>query len=238
VRSKRFIKFCERFEKFWFEFELKRFDFAKSLKNKKKKKKRKLSYLSAQRPTGPHKLLPQRPASAPSILFPPQPLTPGPHLSAPPSPSFLPFPFPGFTDRAPPRSSPRLAASSTFSFPPSKPIKTIIPRNQIPFRFLLFSPSLAPLRRVARRPSMARPLAAFPPSVPPLFLPLSLFKVEPELSLSLSLLFALASHLHALDHHLRPALPPYLRRRWRRSSPVKGSPPPSLLSIFCCVVAH
>jgi hypothetical protein len=162
--------------------------------------------------------------------FSPQPLTPGPHLSAPPSPSFLPFPYPSFTNRAPPRSSPRLAVSSTFSFPPSKPIKTIIQRNQIPFRFLPFSPSLAPLCRVARRPSMARPLAAFPPSVSLLFIPLSLFKVEPELSLSL--LFALASRLHALDHQLCPALPPCLRRRWRSLSPVKGSPAPFLLSIL------
>jgi hypothetical protein len=59
---------------------------------------------------------------------------------------------------------------------------------------LPFSPSLAPLRHVARRPSMARPPAAFPPSVSPLFLPLSLFKVEPELSLP-----SLHSH-HAFTH--------------------------------------
>jgi hypothetical protein len=54
VKSKRFIKFCERFEKFWFEFELKRFDFEKGLKKKNKKKEKK-TFLpfspAAHRPT-------------------------------------------------------------------------------------------------------------------------------------------------------------------------------------------
>jgi hypothetical protein len=58
VRSKRFIKYCERFEKFWFEFELKRFDFEKSLKRKKEKRKRNLTSLLAQPAHGPPNLLP------------------------------------------------------------------------------------------------------------------------------------------------------------------------------------
>jgi hypothetical protein len=65
-------------------------------------------------------------------------------------------------------------------------------------------PFLGPTTRNARQPPMTRPPATVPFRFPSLS-PLSLFKVEPELSLSP---FALASCLHALEHHIHPAPPP------------------------------
>jgi hypothetical protein len=38
VKSKIFIKFCEKFEGFWFEFDLKRIELKKSLEKEKRKK--------------------------------------------------------------------------------------------------------------------------------------------------------------------------------------------------------
>jgi hypothetical protein len=85
-----------------------------------KKRKRKPHLLTFQ-PSGPPRLLPQRPVSAPSFSFSPHPLTPGPHLSAPPYPFFLP-PLP-FLCSTRSRTAAALAAPVQLS-PPSFPSLT------------------------------------------------------------------------------------------------------------------
>jgi hypothetical protein len=87
VKSKRFINFCEKFEGFWFEFDLKRNYIEKRL-GKKKKKEREQPYLSAQRPAFPSPAAAHAPPRHP-FLFSFLSLTRRPRLSV----LLLPLPF-------------------------------------------------------------------------------------------------------------------------------------------------
>jgi hypothetical protein len=107
VKFKKFIKFCEKFERFCLNLNFKVL-IEKSLKRKRKKRKETPPYLSAQRPTGPLSLSPQQSASPSLLFFFLRSLTLGPHLSAPPS-SLSPRPFPS--------SAPRLCAAAIPAVP-------------------------------------------------------------------------------------------------------------------------
>jgi hypothetical protein len=78
VKYKRFIKFCEKFEGFWFEFDLKKIVLKKVWKRKGEKRNN-----VTFRPSGPTSRLPfPAAAHSPAILFlfSPLPLTRRPRL--------------------------------------------------------------------------------------------------------------------------------------------------------------
>jgi hypothetical protein len=103
----------KKFEKVFNKFEFKMFEIQKSLKKEKKKRKgTSIPFI----PTA--HLSPPAAARVPRLLFLFSfvSLTSRPHLSAPPSPSFLPFPLLCFTNHAPPQSLSRMAASFPFHF--------------------------------------------------------------------------------------------------------------------------
>jgi hypothetical protein len=186
----------KRFEEFWFEFERKSFNW-KSFGKEKEKEKRKPYYLSAQAAQQPTSSFPQRPVSLFSFLLFPRTLTYGPHLSAPLPPSFsLLFPLLRPLTR---RRDPRRAWQPPFLFFPrlSRPIKaTILPQSN-PHRFLPFPPSIAQLRQIARRPSMAKTPADYPPSASPPFSPCCYLSSS---SGSRHSLCTRSAPVHALEH--------------------------------------
>jgi hypothetical protein len=99
--------------------------FEKSLKKKKKKNKGTLLTFRPSRPAGPSSLSRSSPPTRPSFSFSFYHLHAGPACQLLPSPFLSSSSSPAQPDPAPPQSSPRLAAPSTFPFSLSKPIKAI-----------------------------------------------------------------------------------------------------------------